>query len=167
MVNSGAKQAQIRQPKSQRPTLPYIYQPHLGTPTGASLCPEIEGCCCLDSRYLPAQLPTDPTQSQGGEGMFTGEMVITRIPMGARSRAMGSVMATMPLEAEHAAVQPGEGVEVIVCRPQQVRLWACLSHSHLAPQRQPCCLADDDPNAGLLVWFVLAHLTSHQKCRSH
>lgn len=55
---------------------------------------------------FPSHCPGIPPNPKcGREGIcLPGAMVITRMPMGARSRAMGSVMLTMPpLEAEYAA----------------------------------------------------------------
>ena len=85
--------------------------------------------------------------------------------MGARSRAMGNGMPTMPpLEAEYAAWPTwrgsgghrGQG-------PQQVTKVQALSPlTHLALKGSYAGCIDDDPTLASLVWFVLAHLTSHQ-----
>lgn len=80
--------------------------PHLRPTYGTSLCLEMEGCCCLGGGYLPLSIThgSHPIPDVAGRVCLPGAMVITRMPMGARSRAMGSVMPTMPpLEAEYAA----------------------------------------------------------------
>ncbi|EPQ09510.1 Nascent polypeptide-associated complex subunit alpha [Myotis brandtii] len=93
-------------------------------------------------------------------------MVITRMPMGAKSRAMGSVMPTMPpLEAEYAACPTWRKSEGHRWEgPQQVteEAQALPLLTHLALISSHAGGVNDDPTLAFLVWFILAHLTSHK-----
>lgn len=86
--------------------------------------------------------------------------------MGARSRAMGSVIPTMPpLEAEYAACPTWrrsgghwwEGLNKSLKEAQALPL-----STHLAFKGSHTGGINNDPTLASLVWLILAHLTSHK-----